>query len=191
MVKANAYGLGAAQIARTLEAADPWGFAVATIDEGIALRDAGVRRPILVLRPAQTGMKEHYRRHRLRPVVENPATIAGWRMPFHVEVDTGMARTGLRWDEQQLLQQIGMARPEGFFTHLHSANESPESVPVQWNRFQHALSFMQYRPPLLHVANSAGLWRLPQPLDLFRPGIFLFGGKPGSDLPSPRPVVWR
>ena len=48
---------------------------------------------------------------------------------------------------------------------------------------------MGYRPPLLHVANSAALWRLPQPLDLFRPGIFLYGGKPGSGLPSPNPVV--
>ncbi len=56
VVKANAYGLGAAQIARTLEAVNPWGFAVAMIDEGIALRHAGV----------------------LRPVVEDPETLAGW-----------------------------------------------------------------------------------------------------------------
>jgi alanine racemase len=189
VVKANAYGLGAAQIARTLEAVDPWGFAVATIDEGIALREAGVRLPILVLRPAQTGMKEHYRRHRLRPVVENPATIAGWELPFHVEIDTGMARTGLRWDEQQLLQEVGIAKPEGVFTHLHSADHSPESVELQWDRFQCALSSMRYRPPLLHMANSAGLWSLPQPLDLFRPGIFLYGGRPGPDLPWPEPVI--
>lgn len=106
-----------------------------------------------------------------------------------MEIDTGMGRTGIRWDAKRLLAEVGARKPEGVFTHLHSADESPESVGVQWGRFQIALSAMNCRPPLLHVANSAGVWRVPEPLDLVRPGIFLYGGRPGPALPLPRPVV--
>ena len=188
VVKANAYGLGAVQIARTLEMLDPWGFAVATIDEGIALRAADIRRPILVLRPAQRGMKEHYQRHRLRPVVESPATIAGWNMPFHLEVDTGMARTGLRWDEQQLLQQVGMARPEGVFTHLHSADASPESVLI---REPVPVCLIVDAVPAAIVARGQQCRPLASATThgSFQAGHLPFAGRPGSDLPSPRVVV--
>ncbi len=189
VVKANAYGLGAVQIAKTLEMLDPWGFAVATIDEGIALREGGIDRPVLVLRPAQSGMREHYHHNHLRPVIENPDTIAGWKVPFHVEIDTGMGRTGIRWDEPHLLGAFETRKPEGVFTHLYSADVSPETVSAQFARFQVGLSYMNCGSPLLHVANSAGMWWIPEPLDLFRPGIFLYGGNPASGCTPPRPVL--
>jgi alanine racemase len=189
VVKSNAYGLGAARIAQVLDDLHPWGFAVATIDEGMALREAGIHRPILVLRPAQAGMLEYYRHYRLRPVVESLATLESCQLPFHVEIDTGMGRTGIRWDEERTLEKIGALKPEGVFTHFHSADNSPESVALQWQRFLAALSAMKYNPRLLHAANSAGVWRLNENMSLVRPGIYLFGGLPCSGIPEPEPVV--
>ncbi len=90
VVKANAYGLGAGRIARELEPLEPWGFAVATLDEGVELRDVGISRPVVVLRPAEPWMEDSYRHHELRPVVESKGGLNDWSTPFHVEIDTGM-----------------------------------------------------------------------------------------------------
>ncbi len=87
------------------------------------------------------------------------------------------------------LMDIGKRRPEGVFTHFHSADESADSVRVQCERFQHALADMDYSPPILHAANSAGIWHVPRIFDLVRPGIFLYGGCPGAGLPVPSQVV--
>lgn len=190
VVKANGYGLGGQVIANFLDSeAGVWGFAVATLDEGIELREAGISKPLLVLRPTQSEALSPYRHHELRPVLEDIGDNVEVGTPFHVEVDTGMGRTGVRWDDSSVLQRLASAKPEGAFTHFHSADSCSESILIQRRRFRQALLCMRQRPCLLHAANSVAAWNTSEQFDLVRPGIFLYGGSPGPGLPLPEPVV--
>jgi alanine racemase len=189
MVKADAYGMGAVPCARALRALAPWGFGVATLDEAEALRSAGITEPLLVFTPATTDDLPRMRDLDLRAVVDRPETARLWDRPFHLEIDTGMSRCGVRWDDDVAIAGCRSAHLEGVFTHLHSADTDPPSVAEQWRRFAAARSALGNRPRLVHVANSAGVWRVPEPLDLARPGVFLYGGTIGTDLPAPAPVL--
>jgi alanine racemase len=189
VVKANAYGLGAIPVARALEALEPWGFAVVTIDEAIELRTAGIARPILVFTPPFPSQQAVYAEYGLRAVHGDPAAAERWELPYHLEIDTGMGRCGVRWEESDAVRRFGGRYLEGAFTHLYAADEGLAGVQRQWDRFQRAVALLGQRPPLLHVANSAGAWRLDAHLDLVRPGIFLFGGEHAPDLPRPLPVA--
>lgn len=189
MVKADAYGLGVIPVVRALEALEPWGYGVATVAEGIELREAGIRRPILVLTPPPADLLAAYRDHDLRAVLDQPAVAGVWDRPFHLEIDTGMARCGVRWDDADGIAAFGSELLEGVFTHFSAADQGRDTVDVQWSRFQSALAGLGGRPPLVHAQNSAGAWRLQERLDLVRPGIFLYGGEHAPDLPPPLPVA--
>ncbi len=197
MVKADAYGLGAVAVVRALERVDPWGYAVATAHEGIELREAGIRRPILVMGP-QTETLELVARADLRPALASEEQVGKWLglapdRPFHVEVDTGMARWGLAWRGfGRAAERFRDAKGfEGVFTHFHSAWEDAASVKEQWARFQTALAALPRRPPLVHAANSVAALSFPETAaDLTRPGIFLYGGRAGVHRPQPV-VTWR
>ena len=189
VVKADAYGLGAVRVAETLEVLDPWGFAVATLPEAVLLRNAGIRRPMLVFTPAVPDQLPAYREHDLRAVLDVPATAALWDRPFHLEIDSGMGRCGVRWDATHVLAAFDSPHLEGAFTHFYAADEGSDTVLQQWSRFGRALASLERRPTLIHVANSAGAWRLPDRVDLVRPGIFLYGGEHAPDLPKPLPVA--
>lgn len=194
MVKASAYGLGAVPIARALERVEPWGFGVATIEEGVELRMAGVGRPIIVFTPLQRGTGELFLEHGLRPVIGNAEALREWTQagesPFHVEIDTGMARAGYSWrDEAGIAQLSGMlddARGwEGVFTHFHSADSQVTSIDQQWRSFQDILAALPRRPELVHAANSSAALRDRRfAADMVRPGIFLYGGEAGGRYPS-------
>jgi alanine racemase len=189
MVKANAYGLGAVPCAGALEELDPWGFGVATVAEGVELRDAGISRPILVFTPATAAQQADYRRYDLRAVLDRAEAIAAWDRPFHLEIDTGMGRCGVRWDDASQLAGCGSPHLEGVFTHFYAADSDASSVETQQRRFLAARERLPSVPNLVHAANSAGAWRLREPLDLVRPGIFLYGGCHARDLDPPRPVA--
>ncbi len=188
MVKADGYGLGAVPAARALETLDPWGFGVATVEEGAALRAAGIRRPILVFTPAIDALWDAYARHDLRAVIDEPNLAARWNAPFHLEIDTGMGRCGVRWDAQTTLGHFDVPHLEGAFTHFFAADTDSQTVEQQWARFRQALTVLPQRKLLLHAANSAAAFSLGETLDLVRPGIFLYGGRAGTRLPEPRPV---
>ncbi len=187
MVKANGYGLGALPVARALEVLDPWGFGVATVEEGAELRAGGVTRPIVVFSPLDPSLIPRYRAHALRPAIGDMEALKAWLResgapPFQVEIDTGMARCGFRWNGdsawREQLQQAGGW--EGIFTHFHSAESDPASVHRQWRRFQQVLDVLPRRPHLVHAANSAAALAGPTYAgDLVRPGIFLYGGMAG------------
>lgn len=189
MVKADAYGLGAVPVARALETLQPWGYGVATLEEGAELREAGITRPILVFTPAGIEQLDRYRRLDLRAVLDDPDIADRWPLPFHLEVDSGMGRCGVRWDQPERLAAMASPHLEGAFTHFASADERAQSVGAQWERFASALARLPSRPRLVHAANSAGAWRLDERLDLVRPGIFLYGGRAAPDLPAPKPVA--
>ncbi len=207
MVKANGYGLGAVAAARALEAVAPWGFGVATIAEAEELRAAGIARPIVVFTPwtARDAGRE-MRDAGVRPVIGDVASLEAWRAiephpasraphPFHLEIDTGMSRAGLRWNDQAALQRASdlLATAEGWegvFTHFHSADADQAATDQQWDRFVEALCWFPRRPALVHAANSAGALRGKMyAADLVRPGIFLYGGGVGEWAPAPLVVA--
>jgi alanine racemase len=194
MVKADAYGLGAVRVAETLEADDPWGYGVATVAEGASLRRAGIERPIVVFTPAQSQDLPGYAELGLRAVVGDLDTLDACidgGFSFHVEIDTGMSRSGFRWTDspavQALATRVADARGwEGIFTHFHSAESDPDATEAQWTRFQQVVASLPRRPRLVHAANSAGCAAGQRyAADLVRPGIFLYGGRAGSLMPEP------
>ena len=194
MVKANGYGLGAVRVSRALEAVDPWGFGVATVAEGIELRVSGLTRPIVVFSPVTPAGLDECAVHDLRPSLGDTASLAAWLptgRPFHLEIDTGMGRAGLRWsDGAALADAARLLAPatgwEGVFTHFHSSDSDPAATQVQWERFELVLSALPRRPPLVHAASSAAaLVGARYAADLVRPGIFLYGGAAGGVAPEP------
>src|SRR5207245_2801842 len=105
VVKANAYGVGAVLVSKALEQLDPWGYGVATVEEGAELRAAGITRPVLVFMPARARLFDEYERHDLTPALGDAGSVLEWaargERTFHVEIDTGMGRAGVRWDERR------------------------------------------------------------------------------------------
>jgi alanine racemase len=195
MIKADAYGLGAVIVARALEAAEPWGYGVATPVEGAELRASGITRPIVVFSPLQASDVAPCKRSELRPVIGDLAALDAWRAqgegPFHVEIDTGMSRSGFRWHDAELIAALarrleGALDWEGVFTHFHSADVDEAASRQQAERFDEVLAVLPTRPPIVHIANSAAA-QLGQEFsaDLARPGIFLYGGRAGGLDPEP------
>jgi alanine racemase len=195
VVKANAYGVGAVAVSRALEPLDPWGYGVATIEEGAELRDAGITRPILVFMPPRAQLFDEYDRLQLTPALGDAGSILEWTTrgehPFHLEIDTGMGRSGVRWDEvDELGEAVDTPSLQGCYTQFHSADRADGSAERQLEQFLSAVERLPRRPALLHVANSAAALRGKRfAFDLVRPGVFLYGGAPGEGLPQPSPVV--
>jgi alanine racemase len=183
MVKADAYGLGALPVARALEAIDPWGYGVATLDEGIALRAAGITRAIIVFNPLLADELPAAHAQGLAPTLSEDALIAAWghltkNAPWHLMIDTGMSRSGVRWSlVGDLSARVRQFPPLGACTHFYSADADDGSMRVQLERFQSALDALPSRPSVLHAENSAAIERLTGPSlwTFVRPGVFLYG----------------
>lgn len=195
MVKADAYGLGAVAVARTLEQLDPWGFGVATIAEGEELRRAGIERPIVVFSPLLIGDFDAAVRAALTPTLGTRDAIERWTetgRPWQLAIDTGMSRAGVQWNEIDALRDV-IARhpPEAAFTHFHSAEREDETRELQESRFEEALARLPIRPLVIHAENGAAVeHRTPSKWSLARPGIFLYGVTSGnSPQIQPEPVV--
>jgi alanine racemase len=195
MVKADGYGLGGLRVALALEALEPWGFGVATVAEGDELRRGGITRPIIVFTPILRTEIDALRRADLTPALGDPAVIESWARtgrPWHLQIDTGMSRAGLRWDHVGRYRELlARARPDGVFTHFHSAELDDASRDEQERRFDEALAALPERPALVHAENGPAVERRsPSRWSLCRPGIFLYGvpGFEGGPI-TPEPVV--
>ena len=195
MVKADAYGLGAERVARTLERLDPWGFGVATVAEAGELRALAITRPIVIFTPILPGDFDAAIRANLTPSLSDVAAIARWTetgRPWQLAIDTGMSRAGIRWDEVDCLADVLTANPpQGVFTHFHSAEKDDASRSIQEERFASALARLPIRPAMIHAENSPAIeHRGPSPWTVARPGIFLYGvGSGNSAAIVPDPVV--
>jgi alanine racemase len=195
MVKANGYGLGAVEVARALEQVDPWGYGVATVEEGEALRSAGISRPVVVFTPLMPEWIPRFLELDLRPSVGHPHALQAWmsrtERPFHVEIDSGMSRAGVRWNDGPALDALRTVLTrapgwEGVFTHFLNAEADSSATAQQWDRFQRTLETLPRRPPLVHAANSAAaLHGRRYAGNLVRPGIYLYGGSAGASTPQP------
>ena len=180
MVKADGYGLGAVHVALALEDLAPWGYGVATVAEGDELRRGGITRPIIVFTPILRSEIDAMRRADLTPALGDPAVIESWARTgreWHLQIDTGMSRAGLRWDRMDRYRDIlERTRPAGVFTHFHSADLDDESRALQEARFDEALDALPERPALVHAENGPAVEaRAPSRWTLCRPGIFLYG----------------
>jgi alanine racemase len=197
MVKADAYGLGAVRAAHALLAMSPtpWGFGVATIEEGIELRRADITLPILVVSPLLPTQFDAARRHELTPVLGDVSAIERWSRtgrPWHLMIDTGMNRAGVSWRDVASVHAAVVAHPpEGVCTHFHSAQLPDGSREEQERRFTQAVATLPVQPSLLHADNSGAVeHRAPSPYGMARPGIFLYGVSSGHGAPfQPDPVV--
>jgi alanine racemase len=209
MVKADAYGVGVHRVVRALDPLDPWGYGVATADEGAALRDMGVRRPVIVFSPLAPEAVETAAAARVIVTISELAALDRWAeaarrhgpLEFHVEIDTGMGRAGFDWRETPawapaVRERCGESLQwTGVYTHFHGADSpDPTATAVQWERFKDALAQLPVSREdlLVHASNSAASMRWPSfAADAVRPGIYLYGGQvgPDADVPPPRPVV--
>jgi alanine racemase len=194
VVKADAYGHGAIECSRALEAEGAQWLGVTSLDEAIPLRDAGIRANILLMTGFWRGEENEIVRLRLTPTVWEPwqidslntaaASLGVARHPVHLKVDTGMGRLGVAVDElPALLSVVKTARHlvlEGLSTHLASSEimDAP-SVAEQERRFDDARRMVREAgmdPVLVHVANtSAVISRKETWNSMVRPGIALYG----------------
>ena len=195
MVKGDAYGLGAVEVAKTLEPESPVAFGVASVAEGRELRAAGIARPIVVFTPVLPPEFSAARDSDLTLTLSNPAHVASWTSiagRWQLPVDTGMNRAGIDWRDAAQLRAVLNAggQPDGVFTHFHSADSDPASMAVQEERFAAVVAAMPKRPASVHAENSAALLqRGASKFDCARPGIALYGVAVGPASWAPRAVV--
>ena len=193
IVKANAYGHGALDIAQSLSRQGIGRFAVASLDEGIALRQAGLSAPIVVLGALFEEQVSDFVAHRLTPVVSDghilPALAKAVHShpapyPIHLKAETGMGRLGFSPEELlSLLDDPILQSPlrvEGMMTHLADADGADSTFTErQLEAFRALLEQIRQRGltiPLVHTANSAAIVRFPEAhFSLVRPGIMLYG----------------
>ncbi len=197
VVKANAYGHGAVPVAQAALAAGATGLCVAIVDEGVALRRAGITAPILVLSEQPAELAEFIVGYQLTPtittsrgaaVIGNLATQQQRTVPVHIKIDTGMHRVGIDPAElRQLVSYMG-SQPsltiEGIYTHFAVADEpSHPANAIQLEKFNAAvadLASLGIHPPLIHAANSAAALANPNSrFNMVRLGIAMYGLRPG------------
>jgi alanine racemase len=205
IVKGNAYGHGGPQVAKVLEKAGSDWFGVTCTDEGIAVREAGVRKPILILTSFVPGEESRLVKHDLTAVIhrceqlallERAAARHGGkkRVPFHLKIDTGMNRLGIAsGDVECFARQYGKCKNiqlTGIFSHFASSGVFTETPVGRQTREQEGrlyaaverLRALGIDPGLVHLANSAAIVSRPETwADMVRPGVILYGYHPGYD----------
>lgn len=195
VIKADAYGLGAVPVAHALAPTSPWGYGIATVTEGEALRTAGIRSRIVMFTPMLREEFANARAARLTPTLATRETILEWQQkgggPWQLAIDTGMQRAGIPWARTAELNDLLEAHPpEAVFTHYHSSELNDGSMWEQDRRFSEAVAALTIKPQLLHADNSAAaVRREKQPYGLIRPGVFLYGVGSGPSTLNPEPVI--
>lgn len=203
VVKANAYGHGLERCALHLEASGADYLGCAYVEEGIILRHAGVRIPILVFGGILADQAHLYIEHDLDITassvsklehIEATAAAMGRRARVHLKIDTGMERLGVHHDTSAALLERTLSLKwvdvTGIFSHFARSDEPDFSfTELQLERFLECTRFFERHGlpmPLRHIANSAALLRAPHThLDMVRPGIALYGVRPAPDLDDP------
>src|SRR5438309_11814605 len=206
IVKANAYGHGLVEVARHLVAQGARRLGVAFLEEAVALREAGVALPILVMGGILGNQIPLFLRHGLTLTassvdklrqIDAAARDLGVSARVHLKIDTGMERIGVHYyNAHGLLEQAAECRHtvvEGIYSHFANADAADlASARVQLERFLEVLQWYDkrgVRPPMRHMANSGAILQLPESyLDLVRPGILLYGVYPSAEVRRTIPV---
>ena len=209
VVKSNAYGLGAVPVAKALQKAGTEWFGVTCANEGVELREAGIRKRILVLTGFWPGEERRLIQNNLTPTVtrvddlghlERGARAAGGksRLRFHLKINTGMNRLGISADEVECfartLARCKHIELEGTFTHFASAEDfTARQTNEQEKVFLACLDRMRalgVAPGIVHMANSGAICARPSTwADMVRPGAILYGYYQSFDPPQKKQEV--
>lgn len=199
IMKADAYGHGAVRIARLLESRADY-FAVATVEEGITLREAGIEKPILILSFTSSLEYDLVLENDLITTIydlehaqwlSDIAEENGIRAKIHIAVDTGMGRIGFADNEESadIIEEISKLRGieiEGLFSHYACADEKDKSnTKKQTERFDRFIEMLEKRGvniPIKHICNSAGVIDLDKHYDMVRFGISMYGLYPSDEV---------
>jgi len=201
VVKADAYGHGATMVAQTALATGAYGLCVATVEEGIQLREVGIDAPILILgvtnTPEQVRAIAHWH---LQPTICTPQqalvvsdTSSSCQTPLsvHLKLDTGMSRLGMPWQQATEFVQLVQGLPDleiaSVYSHLATADSpDPTVMKLQHQRFEAAIAELHAAnivPPRLHLANSAAtLTDSALHYDWVRVGLAIYGLYPAPHL---------
>jgi alanine racemase len=200
ILKANAYGHGLVEVARHMVGLGADYLGVAVLEEGLLLREQGIRAPVLVLGGILGNQVPTFLKHDLTLAassvekleqIEEAAHQMGVTARVHLKIDTGMERIGVHWYNAQALLEASLkcccVNVEGIFSHFANADVSDLThAHLQLERFQEVLSFYERRglpAPLRHMANSAAILQLPESyFDMVRPGILLYGVYPSQEV---------
>jgi alanine racemase len=202
ILKANAYGHGLCEVGRLLERLGAPYVGVAYLEEGLRLRQHGVRLPILVMGGILGEQIPRFLEHDLTltassvdklRAIDRHAGAMGRIATVHLKIDTGMERIGVHWYSADTLLEASLecrhVRVEGIFTHFANA-DGPElaHARLQLERFHDVLRFYERRslpPPLRHAASSGAILNLPDSrLDVVRPGVLFYGAGPSPESPA-------
>ncbi len=208
VVKANAYGHGAVQVAKAALEAGASMLAVAIPEEGAQLREAGIDAPILVLGGIEQEAAASVAQYDLTQAVFDEARIralsaageaAGRKVKVHLKLDTGMCRIGVRSEEEaqhlvQLIDSLPGVELTGCFTHMATADEDERAgTHAQIARFGalcDAIAAVHPGRITRHAANTASIFRYPQAhFDMVRGGIALYGYPPVPEAQGLRPAM--
>lgn len=203
VIKTDGYGHGGVPIAKMLEQLDfMFGYAAATYEEAHVLREAGVKKPILILGYTFPYCYEELIREEIRPAVYRRDTVeelaaaaakVGQKAKVHIKVDTGMGRIGITPDEEGLefvrfLIEHSELEVEGIFTHFAKSDEADKtSANHQLELFQNFIDKIQTELgitiPVKHCSNSAAILEMPQAnMDMVRAGITTYGLYPSEEV---------
>jgi alanine racemase len=210
VVKDEAYGHGACDVARIALEEGAWGLGLSTLEEAMTLRHAGINAPLLLLGERQEAELPWCIEHNLTVCVNEPNTArqlaraaagAGKRVPVHVKIHTGMSRYGVRWDEALPLIELICSQKslllEGAMTHFAQSDETDKSFAnLQISRFDEVMRALAATGVTLqcqHLCNSGGFLDLPHAhRDMVRVGILIYGVFPSSvcrRIPGIEPVM--
>ncbi len=194
-IKADAYGHGAVEIARTLQQFGVDMFGVASAEEGIELRVAGINAKIIILSPVMDNQIDEIIEYNLIPTISEftffeklNRKLQKLKRPMlvHIEVDTGMTRTGFPYEQTfnavKKINNSPYIKIEGIFSHFPLADSDGAFSKKQIKNFSQLigqLHSVKIRPKFIHLANSSGIFRFPDShFNLVRPGITLYGLTP-------------
>ena len=200
-VKADGYGHGSVPVAKTIE---PYvfGYAVATIDEGIILRRHGINKTILILGVTHESRYEDLLRYDIRTAMfqyekakklSDLALKQGKKAVVHLALDTGMSRIGMKADKEHAKEAAAIAalegiEVEGLFTHFARADETDKSAyEEQYRRYKEFLGYLKelgVKIPIRHCSNSAGIVESLESnhMDMVRAGIAIYGMYPSDEV---------
>ncbi len=199
VVKANAYGHGIVEVSRELTSLGTDFLGVAIAKEGVVLREAGLKGPIILLGGIFPGEAGEVVAFNLTPVICDLKTAgelnaaaepAGVRQKIHVKIDTGMGRIGLLPGDIEAffrgLAKLSNIEVEGVLSHLSDTENPDHSYSAfQRERFTSALELIRslgFSPEVTHLSNSAAAVTLPETrFEMVRPGLMLYGVYPTGD----------
>ena len=199
VIKADAYGHGAIQVARLLQEKCAF-FGVSSMLEAMELRQAGLKNPILVLGHTPVNAFPTAIREEIRPTIfcyadalglSQAALEAGMTAPFHFAVDTGMSRIGFQATKEDAdvcaaIAALPGIAPEGLFSHFATADSKDLTRSLaqaeKFDAFYAMLEVRNVHIPIRHLDNSAGLMNFTRHYDMVRSGIVTYGMYPSGDV---------